>query len=155
MIIQLIILRDLFRRRAGLYQYSGAFAEDRGGRRDFRGVNGVFRDSSADFGPMESTAGDRRRRRLPFASFVNQHHFAAFMEMTIGLTLALLFRKATGKDKRLLLIIASILMGMAILFTGSRGGLLSLLGVLGFILLMNFLRREEGDEKRFNSRETH
>ncbi len=91
---------------------------------------------------------------IPFASFVNQHHFAAFMELTIGLTLALLCVKATGKDKRLLLIIASILMGIAILFTGSRGGLLSLVGVSGFVLLANFLRRAESveevskDEKR-------
>jgi O-antigen ligase len=80
---------------------------------------------------------------IPFASFVNQHHFAAFMEMTIGLTLALLVGKATEKDKRLLLIIAIVLMGIAILLTGSRGGVLSLLGVLGFVLLTNFLRRSD------------
>jgi O-antigen ligase len=85
---------------------------------------------------------------IPFASFVNQHHFAAFMEMTIGLTLALLFGKATEKDKRLLLIIAIVLMGIAILLTGSRGGLISLLGVFGFVFLTNFLRRENiGDEE--------
>ena len=88
---------------------------------------------------------------IPFASFVNQHHFAAFMEMTIGLTLALLMGKATEKDKRLLLIIAIVLMGIAILLTGSRGGVLSLLGVLGFVLLTNFLRRS--DEETELSRE--
>ena len=91
---------------------------------------------------------------IPFASFVNQHHFAAFMEMTIGLTLALLVGKGTDKDKRVLLIIAIILMGIAILFTGSRGGLLSLLGVLGFVIFTNFLRQGNSveavskDEKR-------
>ncbi len=88
---------------------------------------------------------------IPFASFVNQHHFAAFMEMTIGLTLALLVGKATEKDKRLLLIIAIVLMGIAILLTGSRGGVLSLLGVLGFVLLTNFLRK--ADEETELSRE--
>jgi O-antigen ligase len=84
---------------------------------------------------------------IPFASFINQHHFAAFMEMTIGLTLALLVGKATEKDKRLLLVIAIVLMGIAILLTGSRGGVLSLLGVLGFVLLTNVLRRSDSDEE--------
>jgi len=79
----------------------------------------------------------------PFASFVNKHHFAAFMEMTIALTLALLFGKATKKDKNILLIIAIVLMGIAIVFTGSRGGLLSLLGVLGFVITANLLHRKE------------
>jgi O-antigen ligase len=82
---------------------------------------------------------------IPFSSFVNQHHFAAFMEMTIGLTLALLLGKVTGKDKRLLLMIAIILMGIAIILTGSRGGLLSLLGVLAFVYTANYLR-EKSDE---------
>lgn len=84
---------------------------------------------------------------IPFASFVNQHHFAAFMEMTIGLTVALLAGKATAKDKQLLLIIAAVLMGIAVLLTGSRGGVLSLLGVLGFVFLTNFLRRSDADEE--------
>lgn len=80
---------------------------------------------------------------IPFASFVNQHHFAAFMEMTIGLTLALLVGKATAKDKRLLLVIALVLMAIAILLTGSRGGVLSLLGVVGFVLLTTRLRSQK------------
>ena len=79
----------------------------------------------------------------PFASYVNQHHFAAFMEMTIGLTLALLLGNAVEKDKRLLLIIAVVLMGIAIVLTGSRGGFLSLLGVLGFLVLVNVVNRKK------------
>ncbi len=82
----------------------------------------------------------------PFASYVNQHHFAAFMEMTIGLTLALLFGNAVEKDKRLLLIIAVVLMGIAIVLTGSRGGFVSLVAVLGFLLLINITTRNESAE---------
>lgn len=83
---------------------------------------------------------------IPFASYVNQHHFAAFMEMTIGLTLGLMFGGGTKKDKLLLLGIAVVLMGIAIVFTGSRGGLISLFGVIGFLLLMNvFFRRNLED----------
>ncbi|HSK74153.1 MAG TPA: O-antigen ligase family protein, partial [Pyrinomonadaceae bacterium] len=80
---------------------------------------------------------------IPFASFVNQHHFAAFMEMTLGITLGLLFGKATKKDKRLLLVIAAVLMGIALILTGSRGGMLSFLGILAFLISANFLRRNK------------
>jgi len=82
---------------------------------------------------------------FPFASYVNRHHFAAFMEMTIGLTLALLVGRGTEKDKRLLLLIAILLMGIAIVFTGSRGGFISLIGVIGFIVLMNILFQGAGN----------
>ncbi len=87
---------------------------------------------------------------IPFASFVNQHHFAAFMEMTLGLTLGLLFGKSAQKENRLLLSIAAVLMGIAALITGSRGGMLSLLGVVAFVVAVNLIRskaREEDDEE--------
>lgn len=84
----------------------------------------------------------------PFASYVNQHHFAALMEMTMGLTLGLLFGNSIEKDKRLLLIIAVVLMGIAIIFTGSRGGFLSLVGVIAFLVLINIsFREKEGSRK--------
>jgi O-antigen ligase len=79
---------------------------------------------------------------FPFATFINRHHFAAFMNMTIGLTLGLLYGNATKQDKRLLLIIALLLMGIALMFTGSRGGILSLFGVIAFVILANLFRRK-------------
>jgi len=82
---------------------------------------------------------------VPFASFVNGHHFAAFMEMTIGVTFALLFGKATRDNKRIFLIIAVVVMGMAIIFTSSRGGMLGLLGVIGFITAANILQKPAGE----------
>lgn len=81
-----------------------------------------------------------------FASFVNQHHFAAFMEMTIGITLALIFGQGTKKDKQILLIIAAVIMGIAILLTGSRGGFISLLGVIGFVVTANLLGKTKNGE---------
>lgn len=96
---------------------------------------------------LESIYGLRPSpQAIPFASFVNQHHFAAFMEMTIGLTLGLLFGKATKKDKNLLLVIAVVLMGIAVILTGSRGGFLSLLGVLGFVIAANLLQRRSEEK---------
>jgi O-antigen ligase len=91
-----------------------------------------------------------------FGSYVNQHHFAALMEMASGLTLALLFGKATKKDKQMLLIIAALLMGIAIIFTGSRGGLISFFSVLGFILAANAIprkrRSKDSDESEDHKR---
>jgi len=77
----------------------------------------------------------------PFASLVNGHHFAAFMEMTIGITLGLLFGKATENNKRIFLMIAVVIMGMALILTSSRGGMVSLLGVIVFIVAANLLQK--------------
>jgi O-antigen ligase len=84
---------------------------------------------------------------VPFGSFINQHHFAAFMEMTIGVTLGLLYNKSTKRDKRLLLVIAVVIMGIALVFTSSRGGILSLFGVIGFVTLASFLRRKTVEDE--------
>ena len=83
---------------------------------------------------------------IPFASFVNQHHFAAFMNMTIGLTFGLIFGKATKKDKKPLLMIAAFLMILAIVLTSSRGGILSFIAILGFFLLPKLLFKKSADE---------
>lgn len=89
----------------------------------------------------------------PFGSFVNRHHFASFMVMTLALTLALLVGKATKKDKRLLLLIAIILMGISIVLTSSRGGILSLLGTVAFVLTANnWLESKNGDREKTSSK---
>ncbi|HEX8287393.1 MAG TPA: O-antigen ligase family protein [Pyrinomonadaceae bacterium] len=80
---------------------------------------------------------------IPFASFVNQHHFAAFMNMTLGLTLGLLFGKGVKKDKNMLLIIAALIMGIALILTSSRGGILSFFAVIGFIVIPRLLKKDE------------
>ena len=106
----------------------------------FYGILQQLADLNAIYGLRPSS------QAMPFASFVNRHHFAAFMEMTIGLTLGLLFgRKATKNDKRIFLIIAAVIMGIALVFTSSRGGMVSLLTVIGFIVITN-LRRKAADE---------
>lgn len=82
----------------------------------------------------------------PFASFVNQHHFAAYMEMTMGLTLGLLFGKATKKNKRAFLLIAVCIMGIALVFTSSRGGMISLLAVVAFVVAANLRQKPMSGE---------
>lgn len=82
---------------------------------------------------------------VPFASYINQHHFAALMEMTIGVALALVFGGATKNNKRIFLIVAVLIMGMAVVFTSSRGGMISLFGVIGFIVAANILQKSRGE----------
>lgn len=107
----------------------------------------IFSSVMAFFGIMQRLAnpeyiyGIREvGQAIPFASYINQHHFAAFMEMTIGLTLGLIFGGGLKKDKLSLLIIAVMLMGIAIVFTGSRGGLISLIAVIGFLVFMHIFK---------------
>jgi O-antigen ligase len=87
---------------------------------------------------------------LPFGPYVNQHHFAALMEMTIGLTLGILFGGKIGRDKKPILMIAAALMTIAVVLTGSRGGMISLLGVLVVLLIGRYMltRNERSSAER-------
>lgn len=71
-----------------------------------------------------------------FGTFVNRHNFAAFMEMTIAVPLGMMFVGAVNKDKRLLVVTAIGLMGIALLLSGSRGGLVALLAEIFFLLIL-------------------
>ena len=59
---------------------------------------------------MRETSGAR-----PFGPFVNQHHFATFMQMTGGLALALLFGKKAGREQKILLAAAIVVMAFAVI----------------------------------------
>lgn len=83
---------------------------------------------------------------IPFGPFVNQHHFAAFMEMTAGVTLGMLFGSKRKLERTPFLVFAVVIMGAAVAFTGSRGGLLSFASVLGFVMLMRLLSPHGGIE---------
>ncbi len=121
----------------------------------------IFASTMAFFGILQRLAdpelmlGVREvKQAVYFATYINQHHFAAFMEMTIGLTLALIFGGAVKKDKLLLLVIAAVLMGIAVVFTGSRGGMISLLGVIGFLVLLNIFNRKKFVEENEKNADT-
>ncbi len=88
---------------------------------------------------------------IPFGPFVNQHHFATFMQMTGGLTLGLLLGKKTSKERKILLSTAVVVMGVATVLTSSRGGLLGFIGVLTFVTLLHFLSGRWAGESRSRS----
>jgi O-antigen ligase len=79
-----------------------------------------------------------------FGSFVNRHNFAAFMEMTIAVPLGMLFAGTINKDKRLLVMTAIGLMGIALILSGSRGGLVALLAEVFFLLILTVETRSYG-----------
>ena len=79
---------------------------------------------------------------IPFGPFVNQHHFASFMQMAAAPAVAFLFGKDTGRDKKLLLLMAVVVMGAATVLTSSRGGVLGFGSMVAFVVLVNFFSRE-------------
>jgi len=87
---------------------------------------------------------------IPFGPFVNQHHFATFMQMSSGLALGLLFGKNTSRERKILLATAIVIMGVATVSTGSRGGLLGFIAVVIFVSLLNFLAGRWSAESRSN-----
>ncbi|HMT08240.1 MAG TPA: O-antigen ligase family protein [Pyrinomonadaceae bacterium] len=82
---------------------------------------------------------------FPFGSFVSRNNFAAFMEMLIALPLGLLLSGAIERDKRLIYITAIGLMGVALVLSGSRGGLVAMLA--GVVLLIMITTRASGGKK--------
>ena len=76
---------------------------------------------------------------IPFGPFINQHHFAGFMEMTSGLVFGLLLGPGMKRDWKAFLLIGAIVMSIALVFTGSRGGVISFAGVLVFAVAASYL----------------
>lgn len=89
---------------------------------------------------------------VPFGTYVNRHHFAALMEMTLALALGLLYARAIEKELWTLQIFAAVVMCIALIFTGSRGAMVSLLGIVGFLTLFSQrAAKMRDDEKRKSS----
>jgi O-antigen ligase len=80
----------------------------------------------------------------PFGPFYNRHHFAGYMELALALPLGLVFSGAIERDKLPLYIFAALLMGVALISTGSRGGMIALVAeVLFLVAFATFGRGEE------------
>jgi O-antigen ligase len=80
---------------------------------------------------------------IPFGPFFNRHHFAGYMELALALPLGLLLSGAIEADKRPLYIFAAVLMGIALITTGSRGGMIALLAEAVFLVVFSSFRRGE------------
>jgi len=71
-----------------------------------------------------------------FGPFINRHHFAGYMELVIALPLGLLFSGALEPHKRPLYAFAVLLMAVALIMTNSRGGLISLVAEVLFVIVI-------------------
>jgi O-antigen ligase len=93
---------------------------------------------------------------LPFGPFYNRHHFAAYMELAMALPLGLLFSGTIERDKRPLYIFAVAMMGIALIMTASRGGMISLAAEAMFLVAFAGFRpdgaAEQTEEKSSRAR---
>lgn len=119
---------------------------------------GVFGFFLAIFGLTQSfTSPDKIywMRELPqsqaFGPFINRHHFAGYMELALALPLGLVFTGAIEKEKRFIYIFAAGLMAVALIMTNSRGGIISLIAELFFLVATMGLRRHR-HKKRHEAR---
>lgn len=83
--------------------------------------------------------------------FGNRNHFALLLEMTLGLLLGLLAGRGVRRNRLLIYLTMSLLVGAAIVFTNSRGAIVSMLGELFFVAaLLTTVRARQAftDEQR-------
>ena len=73
----------------------------------------------------------------PFGPFANHNHFAGFMELLIGLPVALIVANAVRREERIFYGFLAAVMGFTLLFSLSRGGMISLFMELLFIALFS------------------
>jgi O-antigen ligase len=85
-----------------------------------------------------------------FGPFFNRDHFAGYMELLIALPVALIATRYVCGEKRLMYGIAAMFMGVAAIFTLSRGGMISIFAEMIFIVAMSFRRHQTmtGDNRR-------
>jgi O-antigen ligase len=78
-------------------------------------------------------------RGVGFAQFINHNHFAFLVEMSLGLVLGLMLRRPMSLARCLVGLLIAIPMWIAVVLSGSRGGLVSILGQVLFVALLVFI----------------
>ncbi len=87
-----------------------------------------------------------------FGPFINRHHFAGYMELALAVPLGLIFSGSIEKEKRFIYLFAAGLMGVALIMTNSRGGIISLMAEILFLVATMGLRRRH--KKRESAEKT-
>ncbi len=83
-----------------------------------------------------------------FGPFINRHHFAGYMELALALPLGLVFTGSIEREKKFVYLFAAGLMAVALIMTNSRGGIISLLAELLFLVATMGLRSRHKHRKR-------
>jgi O-antigen ligase len=74
----------------------------------------------------------------PFGPFVNHNHFAGYVEMIAPIPVALILRRAVRGALALLYGFAAAMMGLAVVMSLSRGGMISFVAGLMFVVAFGF-----------------
>ncbi|MEQ1761968.1 MAG: O-antigen ligase family protein [Pyrinomonadaceae bacterium] len=85
-------------------------------------------------------------RPMPFGSFVSRNNFAGLMEMAVAIPLGMVLSGSISKDKRLIYLTAAVLMGISIVLSGSRGGLIALVVQIGFLGFITYSLRDRSSK---------
>src|SRR5262245_40899565 len=92
----------------------------------------------------------------PFGPFVNHNNFAGFVEMIAPIPVALILRRAVRGELAVFYGFAAAMMGLAVVMSLSRGGMISLVAGLMFVVAFGFKgsgkRRVEGRGSRIEDR---
>src|SRR5262245_2162493 len=81
----------------------------------------------------------------PFGPFVNHNNFAGFVEMIAPIPVALILRRAVRGELAVFYGFAAAMMGLAVVMSLSRGGMISLVAGLMFVVAFGFKgSRERG-----------
>jgi O-antigen ligase len=78
-----------------------------------------------------------------FGPFINRHHFAGYMELTLALPLGLLFSGSIAREKRFIYLFVAGIMAVALVITNSRGGIISLVAEIFFLTAIGFRRKHK------------
>jgi O-antigen ligase len=73
-----------------------------------------------------------------YAQFINSNHFAFLIEMALGLSLGIVVMRGVSGRRRLLFLLAALVMGLAVVRVNSRGGIVSMLSqvvLLGVLVI--------------------
>jgi O-antigen ligase len=93
------------------------------------------------------------KQAAPFGPYINRHHFAGYMELTLALPLGLVLAGAVARERVILYAFASAIMGIALVMTNSRGGMLSMTAEVFFLTLVaGSVRRKKRAEEEEETR---
>jgi hypothetical protein len=100
----------------------------------------------------------------PFGPFVNHNHFAGYVEMIAPIPVALILRRVVRGGLAFLYGFAAAMMGLAVVMSLSRGGTISFIAGMMFVIAFGFKpvragatarkRKVEGGDRRTNAQET-
>ena len=76
-----------------------------------------------------------------FGQFINHNHFAFLAEMSLGLVLGLMLIRPVAFTRLVWCLVMAISMWVAVVLSGSRGGLASITGQVLFVALLIFIAK--------------